>query len=381
MVLENASAAPTDDPYSTADPYPTDSSSTDPYSTPTTTYPPPPPLAPLSFLIYYNETDRQRYLRTQLALQQSQLGIRLTPTEKTALDHYNAVFYSYESYGDVFGLSAGLLLAFMLRNRKPGAFVNTLCRPFPVDQNAKLWLARGIRFTILGAVGRMYGLTTAGYQALLKIREEQQRDPNLKRYNEVRLAWQNRREEMIRSGARPPPVPVVDRRDLGTIEALTKQAEGGEDEQSLGGLAATEGTDVPEETTTGAEYNYSYTSPQSLRKESAWDRLRKGARRHTEETVEETEADTTPVDTSPSSSSPWPTRAPMAGYEKRREPRTDNFTFSPTEEERQLAREEAQKAFDERVERERSGFVDEFVADVADFEDGTRGSGAWGRRR
>jgi len=53
-------------------------------------------------------------------------------------------------------------------------------------------------------------------------------------------------------------------------------------------------------------------------------------------------------------------------------PRTDSFTFDEREEDRQLAKAEAQRDFDARIERERQG---------RDFAEGSRGGGGGGGGR
>ena len=55
-----------------------------------------------------------------------------------------------------------------------------------------------------------------------------------------------------------------------------------------------------------------------------------------------------------------------------KQPSTDSFSFSSSDEERQLARAEAQKEFDERIERERQG---------KDFGWESDKPGVWGRRK
>ena len=85
------------------------------------------------------------------------------------------------------------------------------------------------------------------------------------------------------------------------------------------------------------------TAPQG----SAWDRLRRGEK-------------PTPIPQNsggkpPPSQSQWSRRQSETQREQTEGSTTGNFAFSKTEEERNYAKEEAQKEFDARVERERRG--------------------------
>ncbi|KAH0605399.1 uncharacterized protein H6S33_004621 [Morchella sextelata] len=344
-------------------------------SEPTKTYPQPPPLAPLSSLLGYTPTDLARYTALQRTATTALLSQPLTPTEAAGLTYYDTLFYTYESYGDVLGTSAGALLGLALHTRKPGRIPTAIARLFSVNPR---YAAVTLRVAVFASLGRLYGLTTAGVQALNRIRLEQKNDPDMARVVAARARRLSALEREVRARA------------FGAQEARRGEEAGGErDEQSLGGMEVAEyrrrsdedvvnaertafpfgrpseavaaaqvgerqgenGDDpfllVDEEggKTEAAPVRGGWRNAHSSTGESAWERLRKGQR--PQAAAEEEEAQ--------SQASPWPQRAPMKGFGAAAggEPKTDSFSFSRTVEERELAKAQAQKEFDESVERER----------------------------
>lgn len=382
--------AENDAPPSDSDPF----GEPDAYGDPGTStyYPPPLPLAPLSRLLGYSEANRAFFVRRTIEHTSELLDLQLTPQEREGLSYYSSRFYAYESFGDVLGVTAGLFIAFMLRNRKPGHVSNFLARPFTPERraNAAWWVSRGMKFAAWGVAGRMYGLTTAGFQALNRNKMDKKGDENLKR---VIAAAEKKRNVLLASE-------IASEVSKGAAGGVYGDEEG-QDEQSLGGLdigsdqkegpTATSSRGEPPERVTGIEDRKSAgaqddpfllddassstaqaSGGQAPRKgwsnanstttsgESAWERIRKAQLPSSRSPPQPQDSDDTPPETK--TSSPWPTRAPMKGYGTASAglpgappPKTDSFPFSPTERERHLAKLEAQREFDARVDRERAG--------------------------
>ncbi|KAH8154759.1 uncharacterized protein LAJ45_01290 [Morchella importuna] len=368
-------------PLDTADTFPTDTD-TDP-DTPTKTYPPPPPLAPLSFLLGYTPADRTRYTTLQATATSRLLSLPLTPTELAGLAYYDGIFYAYQSYGDVIGTSLGALLGFALRSRKPGRIPTAIARIFNVNPR---YVAVTLRVGVFGSLGMLYGMTTASVQALNRMRKEQKDDPEMGRVVAARARKLSALEREVRARA------------FGAQEAGAQRGGEGErerDEQSLGGMEVAEYKRRSDEDVVNAERTAfpfgrpseavaaarvesqgerqgergddpflladekegaaeapvrgGWRNAHSSTGESTWERLRKGQRPQPQQQqqVEETQ---------PQQTSPWPQRAPMKGFgapAAGSEPKTDSFSFSSTAEDRELAKAQAQKEFDESVERER----------------------------
>lgn len=326
------------------------------------------------------------------------LGLKLTPTEREGLAYYNSRFYSYESYGDTLGISAGVLIAFLLRNRKPGIISTTMVRVFtkPGAQrdNAAKWLSRGLKLSVWGCVGRMYGLTSAGFQAIQKNRVEKRADPNLRR---VVAATDKKKEALIHEIQ-------VSRPELRRMKGL-ENPKAQDDEQSLGGVEVSDGAEnrldasekerfpygrpseqiaelearkrggdppgddpfgIDDASPTGGEGatgqgqgQGGWTNTHSNTSESAWERIRKGQSPTTRPPTNRSEDGVNTMGPSEPKVGGWPNRASINGYGEggNRQSRADSFTFSKSEEERQLAKQEAQKEFDAKVEEERSGKI------------------------
>ncbi|CUS14243.1 unnamed protein product [Tuber aestivum] len=382
-IADNDIPASEPDPFGAGDPDPYD-----PFST--GNYPSPPRLAPLSGLLGYSEANRDFFVRTSLTHTAILLGLKLTPVEREGLAYYQSRFYSYESYGDVLGVSAGVFVAFLLRNRKPGLISTTMVRVFTKPgtrrDSAARWLSRGLKLSVWGAVGRMYGLTSAGFQAVQKNRAEKRADPNLRRVVAVAA---KKKEALVHEIQ-------VNGPGLRRMEDL-ENPKTQDDEQSLGGTGDSEGRESsldagekeifphgrPSEQVSELEARKRgeghpgddpfgvgdasptegggamgqgqgrWTNTHSNTGGSAWERIRKGQSPTVRPPTDRSEE----ANIAEPKVGGWPSRAPM-----NREPGTDSFTFSNSEEERRLAKQEAQKEFDARVEKERSGELgDEYV--------------------
>ncbi|KAG0135214.1 hypothetical protein HOY82DRAFT_158561 [Tuber indicum] len=384
-IAGNDMPVPEPDPFGSGDPDAYDLSSTG-------NYPSPPGLAPLSGLLGYSEANRDFFVRTSLTQTTALLGLKLTPAEREGLTYYNRRFYSYESYGDVLGISAGILISFLLRNRKPGiistTMVSVFTKPGARRDNAAKWLSRGLKLSVWGCVGRLYGLTSAGFQALQKNKAEKRLDPNLRRV----VAAANKKKEAL--------VHEIQANGPGLRRMEGLENPGAQDDgQSLGGMEISDGTEGrldasevfphgrPSEQVAELEARKrsggnpgndpfgvddasptsgdgvmgqgqgGWTNTHSNTSESAWERIRKGQSPTTRPPTDRGEGDGNTTYTSEPKVGGWPSRPSMKGYGQgaNREPGTDSFMFSKSEEERQLAKQEAQKEFDAKVEKERSG--------------------------
>lgn len=321
-------------------------------------YPTPTSLAPLSFLLGYTDDGRQRYINAQAENTSRLLNLPLTLHERSGLAYYSSIFYTYESYGDTLGTATGLTVGYLLRNRKPGVITNGISRLLGQSSNPKAvkLIGASLKLVAFGVAGRMYGLTSAGLQALNRIRAEQRADSGMERIVKARaakigaleretrhrtmnypsvkkgddgqslggmeVADQERREEeaVVREQRRAFP---FGRPSEKVVELERERETRGDDPFELGGSGG--GGEREEVQKGGWKNTHSSTA------ESTWERLRRGKAPPGDE----------------GRGSAW---GRTKGDE---EPKTDSFSFSNSVEERELAKVQAQKEFDERVERER----------------------------
>lgn len=349
MPLDNASDAPASDmdPFGSSDSGDQMAGSDNPYPKFT-------PLAPFSRLLGYTEHDRQRYISLQSNNTARLLKLELTPLERAGLAYYDSIFYTYESYGDLFGTSAGLAIGYMLRNRRAGPIARGLSRFIGQGANPRAanYVAAALRLVVFGSAGRLYGLASAGLQGLNRMRAEQSQDPVMSRIVGARAA---------RSGALEREVNMR-RRTLGL-------GGGDDDAQSLGGMEMADQVRLGDEAaarersaafpfgkpsevvvemekrretlgedpfaaaitsaTDGKAPEKAWQNNHSNTAESSWERLRRGK--------------------PPAEALPQQTRGGGSGVGEvalRAEPKTDGFGWDPE-------KTQAQKEFDEGVERER----------------------------
>lgn len=373
MPLSNASDSPSSDFDSFPDsPDPYSGSGSDSSSDSPAIYPPPPSLAPFSSFFGYSPSDRARYIGVQSTNTSRLLNLNPTPAESAALAYYDSIFYTYESYGDVLGTSTGALIAFLFRNRRPGPFATGLSRALGQASNPKAarLISTTFKFLVIGAAGRLYGLTSAGIQALNRIRTEQRTDPIMARIVAARARRtstqeldtkrkafsyprvQQRQQEDEQSLGGMETADVKRRSDEAEVEAESRAFPFGRPSEKVAELEAREperGEDpFFEEGQKEGPVQTGWRNKHSGTAESAWERLRKGQ-----------------VDT-PDRTSSW-----VGRVDEEKEPKTDSFSFSKTVEERELAKAQAQKEFDESVERERrSGAGD-------GYSEGDKGGRGW----
>jgi hypothetical protein len=386
------------------DPFP--SSSEDAYSSPRH-YPPPPPVP--SFLGFrtgmYSDAAKDRYINLQFNIIAREFDFHPTPLEREGLAYYNAIFYVSEAKGSLYGTVIGGALAALMvsRQKKAGFPFRTLGNRLGLHPKNQLLMSRATNLVFIATVGRLYGITSAGVSSFNQVRQMQKEDPNMQRYIAMRTSWFERRRHD------PNPRPVVrGREDLKRMtEGSDEQSREGSDPQSLGGLdfydeksredeAGRLGASVERgapQQQQSREYQRGYqqsrvetavekdedpffgqaeATPQpqpqptgwtnTQANGSAWERLRQREKPAGYSSMPDEEN----YDKTSSSGNSWPRRPPMKGFETSQEiPRRDTFSFSNAERERVLAKEDAQKEFDERVQRERRGEgTDGFASDV-----------------
>lgn len=367
------------------------------------------PLAPLSWVLGYSESDRQRYLRIQSQNTARLLKLDLAPLEQSGLAYYDSIFYTYESYGDLLGTSTGVAIGYALRNRPAGPIARGLARIIGQGANprAAKYVAVGLRIAVFGSAGRLYGLTSAGLQALARMRREQSRDPGMARVVAARAARNVLMEREAKVKRRMQSSLAVssdgdydddddgDTQSLGGMEIadrvrLVDEATAREQsatfpfgrpsekvvememEKRRGGVASSSSSSSSEtagdpfEVETGPAGTADDGTPQRVWRnthsntaESSWERLRRGqspaaAATRPEHTGDDGDGDGgSGGDAAVTGTSPWPARAPMKGFGGRsQEPKMDSFSFNAGGE-KDLEKMQAQKEFDESVERER----------------------------
>lgn len=401
MPLENASdpSSTEMDPFGPSDPGDQLADSDNPYPQFT-------PLAPLSGILGYTENDRQRYMRVQSQNTMRLLKMDLAPLERAGLAYYDSIFYTYESYGDLFGTSTGVAIGYALRNRRAGPIARGFARVLGQGANPRTakYVAVALRLLVFGTAGRLYGLTSAGLQALSRMRGEQSRDPNMARIVAARAARSGVLEREAKMRRRTPlagggdgndndeddaqslgGMEIADQVRLGDEAVAREQSAAfpfgrpsdklvememekrrGEQLSSQAAAAAAAAVvgdpfDVGAETEVGAVGGAPaglgagggpvprgvWRNTHSNTAESSWERLRRG--QGPAARPEQTRGDGEGGEEAVVRTSPWPARAPMKGFGGASpEPKTDGFGG-----EKDLEKMQAQNEFDESVERER----------------------------
>lgn len=361
-----------------------------------------PPPAAVPIMPGFSEAGKQFFIDSHLSFAKRKFGFEPTPLEHKALAHQYGGLYVAEARGARDGLLAGMAVAYLLTRgrRRPGFIFRALGRMMPLSpadspqarqlQQFLLVTSQATNFAIISMLGSMCGMTTYGTKGISHLARTQYTDPTVRRYVELRNRWADTRENKNRVGPSPP-------------RHLPSHPGGGNgeaDEQSLGGLdyygdngpPAVDATTSPTITSTTAAA--AATAAEDLffgddqaeeraqapaeaagpvrswrdrlpsragRAEgggSAWDRIRRGEQSASHPDRRDDGDRSGP----PSPPSSWPRRPAMKGFETQQQeeqpsptPKGDSFTFSRSDRDRLLAKEDAQREFDERVERERRG--------------------------
>lgn len=359
MPLDNASDPPSSDvdPFGAGDSGDQIADSENPYPKYTS-------LAPLSRLLGYSEHNRQRYIELQARNTARLLKLDLTPLERAGLAYYDSIFYTYESYGDLLGTTAGLAIGYALRNRRAGPIARGISRFIGqgASPHTANYVAAGLRLLVFASAGRLYGLTSAGLQGLNRMRAEQSRDPVMSRVLAARAVRTGTMEKEAKIARRRPAVGAGaggggdddDAQSLGGME-MADQVRLGDEAAARERSAAfpfgkpsdlvgekkrseTPGEDpftvVPAADEKAPEKAWRNTHSNTA--ESSWERLRRGK------------------------------TAVASGDGPRAEPKTDGFGWD-------LEKTQAQKEFDESVERERRNGAGD------GYSEGDQGGKGWKR--
>lgn len=394
MVLQDVSSSPTES--LTDEPYPSDN---DPYSTSTAPgdlrleiyfdqLPRPIPiLAPV--LGYSNKAFRETtvgYLQTAMAIAQQ----KLTQDEGMAMAYHIAKKQQIASYGAAAGLFAGVFrwyrgndtFRFPFYTPNPEKFDPYKFWKFKGPQAKAMWNGtRLLAFTILGKfLGELFAANYATASAAVNV----QRDPRLADFNavlkdKIKEAQARRREQAGHESQPgrhiPAPTLSTDNKSAGEDDmspSAGNEAWSDQDAYGSSGFGSEtqeRGVEVrprispynnrSDVTSKSSSYDDDasptggmFAAEAQNEKSSggsAWDRIRKDA------------ATGKVPQGQPSTPKSWST--PAQKEQKEGSTLGDSFSFSSTDEERQLAKSEAQREFDERIERERSG---------GDFNDGRK---------
>jgi hypothetical protein len=356
----------------------------------------------------FSEQGKQRFNTLYLNLAEREFGFRPNPIEKEGLEYYNAVFYATEARGSLYGTLGGVTIgAFTIRRqRNPGFLFREMGKFFRVQPRLQLLASRTVNLILIATIGRLYGITSSGVSAFNRTRKEQEVDPNMRRYLAMRNEWVNIKAQNSRLSGPQKPV-INDIKDVKELASKFDENQTGQkpdDANSLGGLdfyteknnqeesaslgnsgsdigtrtarqqpsrvSTTEDTDddpffgspseqTPKSQPTTTQKSWENTQPQASGSMSAWDRIRLG---------EKSMGSGRNTDESPAQQlqrqSRWSSKPQMKGFDKN-EQSEDSVAFSSTEVERAVAKEEAQKQFDEKVQKERQGDGhDGFVNDI-----------------
>lgn len=335
-------------------------------------YPSLPPIPSfLGFSLGFSEEGRRAFTDFHLISAQ-QYGFVPNPVEKEALTYYNGTFYGAEALGARNGVlgggAIGLLVA--LRSKRPWRIFRSIGNRIGMSPRYQHAFSRGVTLWMFSQIGKFYGATSAGVAAFGQISAQQKNDPNMQRYLAMRKKWVESHGPLGISEYGELKKRYEQAKDMG---ALPSQSGGGQssqdDEQSLGGLDFYDTPETQQRDTRGTvpatagvhrqprpyerpitntrpseeEDPFQFSSPsdddaspRSKPGESVWERIRRGER---------------------------PAVSVSTREGKEEEPERQEF-LSP-EQERQYAKEQAQKEFEEALERERkaAGGLDGFVGD------------------
>lgn len=362
MVLEEASSssadapfAPEPTPFSDADPYSTNPSSTRTLRIDIDHYPSAPPI--LGSLLGHTRARLESTVNRGIAAQ-SQL-LRRPPTQ----DEAEALAYNlcYSDAAIFYGGAAGLLFALFLMRRGRAVFRFPFVTPSPEWFNPnKLGPLNGDRAKIGWHVLRFTAYSTGGYAlgsllgssyAAVHFAKNLKNDPRLKEFGQAMEEYSRRRQGGVSQQQRPVPQPrpMQEQKQGRWDDDMSPQASnygsgdtGVLSDDQMQSQERGQGTVPrwgPAESSGGS---YDEPSPTAgAPGESSWDRIRR-----------EASSGGSPQ----SSGGRWsPQQQATPSNQGDGSTRSDSFSFSSSEEDRQLARSEAQKEFDARVERERQG--------------------------
>ncbi|KAI5805063.1 hypothetical protein EDC01DRAFT_641860 [Geopyxis carbonaria] len=310
----------------------------------------------------FTEENRTRFINMQIGMAEADFGFRPTSKEREALSYYNGYLYTQEAYGAVYGWTLGLALgsvvAYVNRKKTPWRLISKIGNKVGMSRKFQDITSQVGYVVLFSQAFKAYFMTYGGLTAFKRTMIEQKEDPTMQRYLEMRKHY-------IENPHKPPLATKLQSYKDWERLGRESQNESNEyyDEQSLGGLDVYDEKErrnsldaapstLPQPSISTSVHNdddpFGPNDSKSAQEDqqskgSAWDRLRRG-----EAPAIRTNNDTTKA--TPRNSS---TRRPMNGRDE--QSKQDSFSFSNSESERKQAKEEAQREFDEQIERERQG--------------------------
>ncbi|KAF8474594.1 hypothetical protein BDZ91DRAFT_711321 [Kalaharituber pfeilii] len=345
------------------------------------------PVPVYAKLLGWSDDSRDRTVVNYVNRTQFFVDRRLTQTEVEAETYYQSNLCATLYKSEAIGLFSFLALAAVRQNAGRPGLITPYARRF-LGPTVGDWFIALSRFGVYGFFGRLQGSIIGAMVGINRMNESMRRDPNVHQLrvdlaefrqwseNEVRRKVHQRRmggpkesifptadEIRSRHGNRPHPSSQSQSMDPFASDSISQ------DTSSIDSLSTsipTTPSTVPEsppkvlsrspaktpQSTTSSdsddlfssiipEPNTTTTGTPTPANESAWERLRR--QRQAEHQRGQ----------APSQSGFRPGASRLD--EAARMPKSDSFAFSETDEERQLAKSEAQRDFDARVERERRG--------------------------
>ena len=403
MVVDQASSSPADSfndspPTSDEDPYSSSSSSdasTLQYHIDVRLLPKPIPF--LGPILGYNSQLFEKVWADKIKSRHAILGRAPTQDEAAGLAYWTAKQISIISYGTPIGVAGGLWRAWAMKETfqfpfyrpKPETFQSTIFphSKVPLLGGNRAFLAwHTLRVLAYGGVGKYIGDILLGSYSMSVATVGELSDPRMKD-----IVNAMRQKAQRKQGGLPSSIPVeqpgsTQRGGAGTEQTQLDDASPtgglyGNDETSMrqdgGGKSdepyprnwskpgysqsQIEALETPRALQADDFNNASPTGGQGIRadtaqqSESSWDRIRRGSK-----SGGQSGSSSWPTDNQGTSAqkgeSAWAKLQNNTQQEQPKESSTgDSFTFSKTDEERNLAKIEAQKEFDARVEQERRG--------------------------
>jgi hypothetical protein len=386
MVLENASASTKDDspddssPRSDNDPYLESTPQEGSYHIDRSSFPRPIPI--IGPLLGYNDQFFSKVLQAKVLNGSKALGRPLTQDEATAFAYWTAKQISIFSYGAPVGISWGLWRCYSTAASMRFPFWQPNLEKFQAEVfPPKLGTLKGVRavtawhalrFVAYGACGNWFGQLIFGSYSMTVASVGELSDKRLKPFTDAIKSQAEKKRGSLQGIPKPGP---VGQQQAGKDQQDDASPSGGmfiEETMGNGNGGNTSGTTnqsrpwptkpVPSQIPAqeapsqpfdawddasptggqGVSADTSQTQP-SRSSGSAWDKLRRGEK-------------PPPVPRQQSGQSPWSKQQNETQKEQREGSALgDGFTFSKADEERSYAKDEAQKEFDARVERERRG--------------------------
>lgn len=338
-------------------------------------YPALPPIPSLlGFSLGFSEAGRRAFTDFHL-IACREYNFYPNPLEKEALSYYNGTFYGAEALGARNGVlgggAIGLIVA--MRSKNPWRIFRFIGNRINMNKRYQHAFSRGVTLFMFTQLGKFYGATSAGVAAFGQITAQQKKDPNMQRYLTLRKKWVESHGPMAVSEYGNLKRKFEAEKEAGHLPSQTDSSNVPDDDQSLGGMdyydiqddkrqqeaqaapaaparrqwkrpvEQAKTTDDDDPFLLGSAADNDESTQEQAPTGSAWERLRRGER-------------------------------PATERRSQREAPEETYGWGDAGQEKESARERAQREFNERLDRERHGEnVDGFVGESEQ----TRGSGGY----